>query len=299
MDEKKNHMPGGEGGDDLVKFLQNNEKKIADTWIINRLKNAKAWADLIPKEDLDARSNLVIKTFTDAIATGNLEDISRDEYAPLNQLLDETSKEFAARGFTLFDTGTYFFSLKDTIIEYLQKEYTAKPGILNQAAIIVSNLFDNLALAAFDSFLKGREQTIKTYVKVMSEMATPVSLLWENILFLPIVGMVDSKRAQTIMEQVLQQISEKNSKVLILDIMGVAVVDSAVANHIIKITRATKLMGCESIITGISSSIAQTMVSLGIDLAGLITKSILTDGLEYAFTVLGLQVTPNQAAGKK
>ncbi len=299
MDEKKNDIPGGEGGEDLVKFLQNNEKKIADAWIIDRLKNAKIRADLISGEDMNARSNLIIKTFTDVIAKGNLEDISRDEYAPLNQLLDETSKEFAARGFTLFETGTYFFSLKDTIIEYLQKEYTAKTGNLNQAAIIVSNLFDNLALTAFDSFLKGREQTIKTYVKVMSEMATPVLLLWKNILFLPIVGVVDSKRAQTIMEQVLQQISEKNSKILILDIMGVAVVDSAVANHIIKVTRATKLMGCESIITGISSSIAQTMVSLGIDLAGLITKSTLIDGLEYAFALLGLQVTPNRTPGKK
>jgi rsbT co-antagonist protein RsbR len=299
MDEKKNDIPGGEGGEDLVKFLQNNEKKIADAWIIDRLKNAKIRADLISKEDMDARSNLIIKTFTDAIAKGNLEDISRGEYGSLNQLWYETSKEFAARGFTFFETGTYFFSLKDTIIEYLQKEYTAKTGNLNQAAIIVSNLFDNLALTAFDSFLKGREQTIKTYVKVMSEMATPVLLLWKYILFLPIVGVVDSKRAQTIMEQLLQQISEKNSKILILDILGVAVVDSAVANHIIKITRATKLMGCESIITGISSSIAQTMVSLGIDLAGLITKSTLIDGLEYAFALLGLQVTPNQTPGKK
>jgi rsbT co-antagonist protein RsbR len=299
MEEKKNHMPGGEGEEDLVKFLQKNEKKIADAWIINRLKNSKVRADLISKEDMDARSNLIIKTFTEAIAKGNLEDISRDEYGPLNRLWYETSKEFAARGFTLFETGTYFFSLKDTIIEYLQKEYTAKPGKLNQEAIIVSNLFENLALTVFDSFLKGREQTIKKYVKVMSEMLTPILLLWKDILFLPIVGVVDSKRAQTIMEQVLLQISEKNSKVLIIDILGVTVVDSAVANHIIKITRATKLMGCESIITGISSSIAQTMVSLGIDLAGLITKSTLTDGLEYAFAVLDLRVTTDPAAGKK
>jgi rsbT co-antagonist protein RsbR len=75
--------------------------------------------------------------------------------------------------------------------------------------------------------------------------------------------------------------------------MGVAVVDSAVANHIIKITRATKLMGCEAIITGISSSIAQTMVSLGIDLGDMATRSTLIDGLEYAFEVLGYHISRN------
>lgn len=299
MDEKKNDIPGGEVGENLVKFLQKNEKKIADAWIISRLKNSKVRADLISKEDMDARSTRIIKTFTDAISKGNLEDISRGEYDPLNKLLDETSKEFSARGFTLFETGDYFFSLKDTILEFLQKEYTAKPGIINQVVIIVSNLFDTLALTAFDSFLKGREKTIKDYVKVMSEMATPILLLWKDILFLPIVGVVDSKRTQTIMEQILQQISEKNSKILIVDILGVAVVDSAVANHIVKITRATKLMGCESIITGISASIAQTMVSLGIDLGGLTTKSTLIDGLEYAFDILGYQITRNTDAGKK
>jgi rsbT co-antagonist protein RsbR len=287
----------GEVGNNLVKFLQKNEKEIVDAWVINRLKNPKVRKDLIAKEDMDARSIHLIKTFTEAIAKGNLEDISRGEYGPLNQLLDETSKEFAAKGFTLFETGVYFFSLKDTITEYLQKEYTAKPDILNQVVIVVSNLFDNLSLTAFDCYLKGREKAIKNYVNVMSEMATPVLFLWKDILFLPIVGMMDSKRAQTIMEQILQQIADKGSKILILDILGVAVVDSAVANHIIKITRATKLMGCESIITGISSSVAQTMVSLGIDLGGLTTKSTLIDGLVHAFDMLGCRITQDPDAG--
>ncbi|UCH93556.1 MAG: STAS domain-containing protein [Candidatus Aminicenantes bacterium] len=299
MVEETSDTAAGEEGENLVKFLQKNEKEIADAWITNRLKSSKVRTDLIPKEDMDARSTRLLKTFTDAISRGNLEDITRGEYDPLNKLLDETSKELTARGFTLFETGAYFFSLKDTMLEYLQKEYTAAPDILNQVVMMVAKLFDTLALTAFDSFLKGREKTIKEYVKVTSEMATPILFLWKEILFLPIVGVVDSKRAQTIMEQILQQITEKNSKILIMDILGVAVVDSAVANHIIKITRATKLMGCESIITGISSSIAQTMVSLGIDLGGLITKSTLIDGLEYSFNMLGYRMIQDPGPAKK
>jgi rsbT co-antagonist protein RsbR len=299
MVEEKNDTTAGQVGEDLVKFLQKNEKEIADAWIINRLKSSKVRSDLISKEDMDSLSTRLLKTFTEAIAGGNLEDINRGEYDPINKLLDETSREFAARGFTLLETGTYFFSLKDTMIEYLQKEYTVKPGILSELVTVVSKLFDSLALTAFDSFHKNREKTIKEYVKVLGEMATPVLLLWKDILFLPIVGVVDSRRAQTIMEQILEQISEKSSKILIMDILGVAVVDSAVANHIVKITRATKLMGCEAIITGISSPIAQTIVSLGIDLGGLITKSTLIDGLEHAFDMLGYQMIRDPGAAKK
>jgi anti-anti-sigma regulatory factor len=133
----------------------------------------------------------------------------------------------------------------------------------------------------------------------MSEMSTPVLLLWKEILFLPVVGIMDSKRAQTIMESILQQIGEKGSKILIMDILGVPVVDSAVANHIVKITRATRLMGCESIVTGISSSIAQTLVNLGIDLGGLITKSTLIDGLEHAFLMRGCRLVQDSPVSKR
>jgi rsbT co-antagonist protein RsbR len=130
-------------------------------------------------------------------------------------------------------------------------------------------------------------------------VATPITILWKNILLLPIVGIVDSKRGQEIMERMLARIQEFEAKVIILDILGVAIVDSAVANHIIKISKATKLMGCDCIITGISPAIAQTLVQLGIELKDTITRHNLKDGLETAFGLLGLEVREKKEAAKR
>ena len=116
---------------------------------------------------------------------------------------------------------------------------------------------------------------------------TPVNILWEKILMLPIFGTIDSARAQEIMESMLDKIITTGSKVIILDILGVAIVDSAVANHLVKITKATKLVGAEAIISGISSEIAQTLVSLGIELGNVTTTATLADAVELAFDKAG------------
>ncbi len=98
------------------------------------------------------------------------------------------------------------------------------------------------------------------------EMSTPVTKIWDGVLLAPIVGFIDSKRAMDIMEKTLTTISENRANTLVIDISGVAIVDTAVANHLIKITKAAVLMGCQSMISGISPAIAQTITELGVDL---------------------------------
>ena len=124
----------------------------------------------------------------------------------------------------------------------------------------------------------------------VAEIPTPVNILWENILMLPIFGTVDSKRAQDIMESMLTKIVEDGSKIIILDILGVTTVDSAVANHLVKIAKATKLMGCDAIISGISPEIAQTLVNLGVELGEVVTTATLANALEFGFKSMGLEV---------
>jgi len=140
---------------------------------------------------------------------------------------------------------------------------------------------------------------VKEKSKAAATVTTPITILWKNVLMLPIVGIVDSKRAQEIMETMLERIQVLEAKIIILDILGVAVVDSAVANHLIKISGATKLMGCNCIITGISPSIAQALVHLGIDLKEIITRTTLKDGLEHAFGILNLEVREKKETVKK
>ena len=120
-----------------------------------------------------------------------------------------------------------------------------------------------------------------------TKIGTPVNVLWDQILMLPIFGTIDSARGQEIMDTMLNKIIATNSKVIILDILGVYVVDSAVANHLVKITKATQLVGAEAIISGISAEIAQTLVSLGIELGNVTTTANLADAVQVAFSRTG------------
>ena len=116
------------------------------------------------------------------------------------------------------------------------------------------------------------------------EMSTPVTKIWDGVLFAPIVGIVDSKRSVDIMDKALSSIADTRASTLLLDIGGVAVVDTAVANHLIKIAKAAVLMGCKTIISGISPSIAQTIAELGIDLGTIQTTSTIESALRDAIT---------------
>lgn len=124
----------------------------------------------------------------------------------------------------------------------------------------------------------------------LMQMSTPVTAIWDGILLLPIVGIIDSKRAQDIMNVILTKVAETQAEVAILDISGVGVVDTAVANHLIKITKATRLMGCDTTISGISPAIAQTVVELGIDVGEVHTTATLRDALAFAFRTTGVEM---------
>jgi methyl-accepting chemotaxis protein len=137
---------------------------------------------------------------------------------------------------------------------------------------------------------KEREEVIAAQAQSLAELSTPVTEVWEGILLLPIVGIVDSRRAHDIMNSVLETISEKQARHIILDISGVGVVDTAVANHFIKISKATQLMGCRCAISGVSPAIAQTMVELGIDVGTMSTTSTMRDALRAAFKQAGVRI---------
>ena len=138
------------------------------------------------------------------------------------------------------------------------------------------------------------EETLTAQSKSLLEMSTPVTQIWNGILLLPIVGLIDSTRARDIMNATLAKIGETQARIFILDISGVGVVDTAVANNLIKITRATRLMGCETTISGVSPSIAQTIVDLGIDVGRIKTTATMKDALSGAFGRIGMQITRAQ-----
>ena len=133
------------------------------------------------------------------------------------------------------------------------------------------------------TFSEHTKQIIAQQNASLMELSTPVSALWDGVLMLPIVGIVDSKRAQDMMDAMLQKIQASNARVMIIDISGVNIVDTAVANHFIKMIKATRLMGCDAVLSGISPAIAQTIVALGIDLSQINTRATLRDAVAFAF----------------
>ena len=134
------------------------------------------------------------------------------------------------------------------------------------------------------------EEALTAQAKSLMEMSTPVTEIWGGILLLPIVGIIDSHRAQDIMNAALAKIAETQARIFIMDISGVGVVDTAAANYLINVTRATRLMGCESTISGVSPAIAQTIVELGIDVGRLKTTATMQDALAGAFQRQGLEI---------
>ena len=156
------------------------------------------------------------------------------------------------------------------------------------AVAAITKLMHIDTVVVISTFNDHTQQIIQEQSSALMELSTPVSVLWEGVLMLPIVGLVDSKRSQDIMNAMLQKISETNARVMILDISGVNVVDTAVANYFIKMTKATMLMGCECVLSGISPAIAQTIVALGIDLAEINTRGTLKDAVAFSFGKIGL-----------
>lgn len=133
-----------------------------------------------------------------------------------------------------------------------------------------------------------QREKIAAGTKALMEMSTPVTPIWEGILLLPLIGIIDSDRTQDIMNKTLNKIAETRAKVFVMDISGVGAMDTAVANQLIKITRATQLMGCETIISGLSPAIARTLVELGISIGDVKTTATLRDSFELALKAVGV-----------
>jgi rsbT co-antagonist protein RsbR len=187
---------------------------------------------------------------------------------------------------------TYFAAMNLSLKLLTETMYDGSLSHMEYANTVkaISKLIHLDTAIVVDTFSAHTSRIISEQSQTLMEMSTPVTAIWDGILMLPVVGIIDSKRAQDIMNAMLSMIAETKAKVFILDISGVGVVDTAVANHLIKITKATKLMGCECTISGVSPAIAQTVVELGIDVGNVSTTANLRDALTYAFRKTGVEI---------
>jgi rsbT co-antagonist protein RsbR len=151
-------------------------------------------------------------------------------------------------------------------------------------------IFFDMALA-IDTYIAAYLETMTRHQAAIRELSTPVIKVHDRILLLPIVGTVDTQRANQIMETVLVQVVEQQARVIILDIAGVPVVDTKVADHILQTTAAVQLLGSETILTGISAGVARTVIQLGVEITRMHTRSKLSEGIELALRIVGKKIT--------
>lgn len=276
--------------DSTAVTLRDKRGQILTLWIKNQLADGSLRDDLMSNDDLRTQSDELLETLFGVLTDANLTNPQSGDLEPLFDLLSGISSSRARKGFTPRETATYIFSLKDALLEVLQRELADNPKRLLVETLNVSRFVDSLGVLTFETFMQGREEVILRQTDEMTEISTPVVQIWDGILAMPLIGTLDSSRAMVVMESLLEAIVSTGSDIAILDISGVPTVDSMVAQHLIKTVNATRLMGAECIISGIRPEIAQTIVHLGIDLSYVTTKATLASALKHAFTSLRLEV---------
>ncbi|TQS40040.1 STAS domain-containing protein [Cryptosporangium phraense] len=202
--------------------------------------------------------------------------LESSDFTELHGLLAELSRARAVQGFSPRETAVSVFALKQVVSRRIGDDLPL--GEFLQFSALV----DDLGLLTFEAYSQAREQVIAEQAEQLLELSTPVVKLWDGIIAVPLVGTLDSARAQAVMEQLLEALTSTDADTAIIDITGVPAVDTQVAQHLLKTVMAARLMGAESIISGIRPQIAQTIVALGIEFGDIATKATLADALALA-----------------
>lgn len=264
--------------EEIAAVFRSNRDTIISRWRQTVERDAVPVAEIFGETDLSSLMTGVFDNLTSSVTRGG--DVRGTDYEVLLGQLERLSTEATINAVSPSDTARFVFSLKDAIHETLPQAFKAEA--LADSILLVNNVIDQLGLYTFETYVKSRDAVIKEQQKAILEVSVPVVKVWDKILLLPLIGMIDSSRTQLMMETLLGAIEDTQSRVTILDISGIPIVDSLVARHLIMTAAAARLMGAECIITGISSRISQTMVNLGADLTGVVTRSSLADGLRLA-----------------
>ncbi len=273
----------------LMDIIRANEEAIF-TEIIRRIKAESEHYAATPDEQLRASFVAFLGALTELWESGREDG--------LRAFAQRLSQQRVPAGFRISETQRAIGSLKEIVRPYLEREYAGDPPAFFAAfrqldegfATFIYTFSDAYARTQAEEITKLQKDIIAQQQEAIRELSTPVIQIWRGILTLPIVGAIDSPRAAQITEDLLERIVAAQARVVIIDITGVPLVDTGVANRLLKTVRAASLLGAHCLLVGIRPEIAQTVVHLGVDLSGIETYADLQAGLERAFGMMGLQV---------
>ena len=180
------------------------------------------------------------------------------------------------------------------LTKFLLDAFREMPDRMRSAIGAMDEFIDSAMAVIGEEYLKAKEEIIGQHQEAIRELSTPVLQVRDELLLLPVVGVIDSTRARQMTDQLLQAIRAKRAKVVVIDITGVAAVDSMVANHLVQAVEAARLLGAHAILTGLTAEVAQTIVRIGVDLSKVRTTGSLQDGIMEANRMLGYTVVRSQ-----
>lgn len=193
--------------------------------------------------------------------------------------------------------GAYNFYLRAVGARLLEAFATEPQRAFSAFLSLMKLVFMDIGLAV-DTYIHARERTLRKQQEAIRELSTPVLQIRDRLLLLPIIGVIDSQRGQLITETLLHSIRASRAKVVVMDVTGVATIDSRVANHLLQTVAAARLMGAAVIVSGLSSEVAQSLVALGIDLTRLNTVGDLQGGIEEGEQMLGYRLVEASEPGR-
>ena len=273
----------------LAEEIRKRQESILKDWIAYQLSTLTIRRDLLKESELREASRQFLDLFTEAFSSTG--DSSSPNWKPVKDNLAEISRARALQGFSPSETATFVFSLKQPLFDVAQQKAGTDGKRLAEILWDLTILLDKLGLYTTEVYQESREGVIHRQQLELMELSTPVVQLWDEVVALPLIGTLDSNRTQVVMENLLQRVVETGARIAIIDITGVPMVDTLVAQHLMKTVAATRLMGADCIISGIRPQIAQTIVHLGVNLNDIVTKATLADAFQVALNRLGATVS--------
>jgi rsbT co-antagonist protein RsbR len=262
---------------ELVAHLRDNREDLREQWT-GRITGARLLSAMTP-EEIFSEATSIYDNYVEVLETGSTD--------ALQHYARDLSERIIPRGVETEDVLNIVLLLRDVLARSLFEKYHEDFDLLNRVLDAYEPAANRIANMVAVSFVQERERVIRDQQEAIRELSTPVLQVRERLLILPIIGMLDAPRARQLTEQLLKAIRAHRAKVVVIDITGVPDVDEGVANSLVQTVDASKLMGAAVIITGLSSEIAETLVTIGVDLSKMDTVGDLQEGIEEAERLLG------------
>src|SRR5438094_3978456 len=267
---------------ELVAHLRQHRTELREEWA-RRITDAKLLTAM-SREEIFAEATSVYNNYVETRKTRTLET--------LHAYARNLSERIIPRGVETHEVVGIVLLLRDVLARSLFAKYQSDFKLLNRVLDAYEPAANRIANTVAVGFVQERERIIREQQEALRELSTPVLKVRERLLVLPIIGVIDSQRARQLTEQLLRGIRANRARVVVIDITGVAAMDSSVANHLVLTVEASRLLGAAVIVTGLSPEIAQTLVKIGVNLGKMHTVGDLQGGIEEAERLLGYKVFP-------